>query len=267
MMVHKRPKLSCPDCEMVFYNAEQLERHKSSHTWKKVRIGVVSGQYRLSCLSTCDSVFQSKCPFCVKSLSRGDALKKHIKDVHKQNPADVKDEIARVAAAADEEPMDVPPPRSPSPPPPPPRPESSLTNDPIFPTAAEERQVYAVYPDDEAEFILKNWRYVRTILVKSCPLLTTRQVRLTVPNDRLHSALSKILYDVLERARSCFKIDLAFTTINKDKITNEMHVSFAEKNSRVFERGESRGPLLITGRDDLPKVLEKLGGVDVYDVS
>jgi len=44
MMVHKRPKLSCPDCEMVFYNDEQLERHKSSHTWKKVRIGVVSGQ-------------------------------------------------------------------------------------------------------------------------------------------------------------------------------------------------------------------------------
>ena len=209
---------------------------------------------------------QVKCRQCVKSFVGKESLKKHVRVMHRP--------IVVAAVVPKAEPVTPPatdaqvtPGLLAAKPPDPPAvvPPVSLTDDSFVPTATVKRQLAETYDDDIVDLVLDHWRYVRTMTVVRDPFNTVRQVRLTVPRAALGAALSKLLMDIVLSRRRAFKVDLAFTTVNRSKGGDKGILRYAEKNSKLFS--DAGVPVLIAGMDDVPKVLEQLGTDNVFSVS
>ena len=203
----------------------------------------------------------------MKTFGRRFTLKKHIRDMHRPIVAALLVPKAEpVTPPASDTSSSAPDLRAAKPPDPPAFvPPVSLTDDSFVPTATVKRQLAETYDDDIVDLVLDHWRYVRTMTVVRDPFNTVRQVRLTVPRAALGAALSKLLMDIVLSRRRAFKVDLAFTTVNRSKGGDKGILRYAEKNSKLFS--DAGVPVLIAGMDDVPKVLEQLGTDNVFSVS
>jgi hypothetical protein len=245
------PTYDCDECENKFVRKDNLRRHL---------VGVHKQVFEKAPTLKCN-----ECGLDIPLKEYGSHTNTHVKPLHEGAVKTLLDSLPQ--APKSQEPPSVKPnePLSPKATVKPQKP-FDLTDDPVRVTPAIMEELKYMYTEEIAEFIEKNWSKVRTQVTGQSDWLITRQIRLTCTRNELGRDSRRALRAIFEGEREQFKVDLAFTTVNRSKTGDELYLSYASNNSRLLESMDE-GPALVDCPADLERVFDFIESDEIFDVS